>query len=48
MKYRQLGASDLQVSEIALGTMVFGEQNSVNEAHQQLDYAATQGISFFE
>ena len=48
MKYRQLGASDLSVSELALGTMTFGQQNSLAEAHEQLDYAVAQGVNFID
>ncbi len=44
----QLGKSDLQVSKICLGTMTFGEQNSENEAHSQLDYALERGITFID
>ncbi|MFA5170113.1 MAG: aldo/keto reductase [Sulfuriferula sp.] len=45
MKYQQLGSSDLMVSEITLGTMTFGEQNSPEEAAQQLDYAVSRGVN---
>lgn len=48
MEYRQLGQSDLHVSAICLGTMTYGEQNSEAEAHQQLDYAAANGINFID
>ncbi|TNG94401.1 NADP(H)-dependent aldo-keto reductase [Pasteurellaceae bacterium USgator11] len=48
MQYRQLGNSKLQVSAICLGTMTFGEQNSEADAHQQLDYAVSQGINFID
>lgn len=48
MKYNQLGTSDLKVSEIALGTMTFGEQNSMAEAHAQLDYAVAHGVNFID
>ncbi|HEY9696067.1 MAG TPA: NADP(H)-dependent aldo-keto reductase [Trichocoleus sp.] len=48
MQYHQLGESDLYVSEICLGTMTFGQQNSLEEAHQQLDYAIAQGINFID
>lgn len=48
MEYRQLGNSDLNVSALSLGTMTFGEQNTENEAHAQLDYAVSQGINFID
>lgn len=48
MNYRQLGDSDLQVSELCLGTMTFGQQNTLEEAHQQLDLAVDQGINFID
>ncbi|PMB49303.1 NADP(H)-dependent aldo-keto reductase, partial [Fischerella thermalis CCMEE 5201] len=48
MKYNQLGESDLKVSEICLGTMTYGHQNTIEQAHQQLDYAIAQGINFID
>lgn len=48
MNYKKLGNSALEVSTICLGTMTFGEQNSENEGHQQLDYAVSQGINFID
>ncbi|NJP10606.1 MAG: NADP(H)-dependent aldo-keto reductase [Leptolyngbyaceae cyanobacterium RU_5_1] len=48
MQYRQLGDSDLQVSEICLGTMTFGQQNTLEDAHQQLDSAIAQGVNFID
>lgn len=48
MKYNRLGDSELNVSEITLGTMTFGEQNTQAEAHQQLDFAVSQGINFID
>jgi aryl-alcohol dehydrogenase-like predicted oxidoreductase len=48
MKYKQLGESDLKVSEICLGTMTYGHQNTIEEAHQQLDYAISQGVNFID
>lgn len=48
MRYRQLGTSDLQVSEICLGTMTWGQQNSVNDACEQLDYAVSRGVNFVD
>lgn len=48
MKYKQLGTTDLQVSEVCLGTMTWGQQNTEAEAHAQLDYAVAQGINFID
>jgi len=48
MKYTFLGNTDLQVSKICLGTMTWGEQNSQEQAHEQLDYALAQGINFID
>ena len=48
MKYNKLGSSDLNVSEICLGTMTWGEQNSEGDAHRQLDYAVSRGINFVD
>lgn len=45
--YRQLGQSDLVVSEVCLGTMTWGEQNSDEEAFEQLDFAFDRfGVNF--
>ena len=48
MKKRKLGKTDLKVSEICLGTMTWGEQNTESEGHQQMDYALDKGINFFD
>lgn len=48
MQRRFLGNSDLQVSEICLGTMTFGQQNSEAEGHAQLDRALAAGINFID
>ncbi|MBN34623.1 MAG: NADP(H)-dependent aldo-keto reductase [Rhodospirillaceae bacterium] len=45
MLYRTIGTSDLKVSHVCLGTMTWGEQNTEEEAHQQLDYAWDHGIN---
>ena len=48
MKFNELGNTGVQVSTICLGTMTYGEQNSEAEAHEQLDYAISQGVNFFD
>ncbi|NEP62591.1 MAG: NADP(H)-dependent aldo-keto reductase [Symploca sp. SIO2G7] len=48
MDYKQLGDSDLLVSEICLGTMTYGQQNTLEEASEQLDYAVAQGVNFID
>ena len=48
MKYNRLGNSDLKVSEICLGSMTWGTQNTEAEGHAQMDYAQANGINFFD
>lgn len=48
MEYRKLGNTNIDVSVICLGTMTYGEQNTEAQAHEQLDYAVSQGINFID
>lgn len=48
MEYTKLGDSDLNVSRICLGTMVWGDQNSEAEAFEQLDCGAALGVNFID
>lgn len=48
MKYNKLGESNLNVSEICLGTMTYGQQNTIEEAHQQLNHAVAEGVNFID
>jgi len=48
MKYRRLGNSNIDVSVICLGTMTWGQQNTQDEAFEQMDYALEQGVNFFD
>ena len=48
MDYRKLGHSDIDVSVICLGTMTWGEQNTPEQAFEQMDYAVSQGVNFFD
>lgn len=48
MKTNKLGSSDILVSEICLGTMTWGMQNTEEEGHEQLDYALSRGVNFID
>ena len=48
MEYRKLGNTEIDVSVICLGTMTWGEQNTMEEGHEQMDYALDQGVNFFD
>ncbi len=48
MKLNPLGTSDLQVSQICLGSMTWGTQNSEAEGHAQIDCALDHGVNFID
>ena len=48
MRYRRLGRTALQVSELCLGTMNFGPQTSEADSHTIMDRALDLGINFFD
>src|SRR3981081_2688635 len=48
MQFRILPGTELNVSEVCLGTMTWGEQNSEAEAPRQLDYSRAHGINFID
>ncbi|TFF20409.1 aldo/keto reductase [Jiella endophytica] len=48
MQYRPLGRTGLSVSEICLGTMTWGSQNTEAEGHAQMDLAVEMGVNFFD
>lgn len=48
MKMNRLGRTDILVSEICLGTMTWGSQNTREEAYAQMDYALDHGVNFFD
>jgi aryl-alcohol dehydrogenase (NADP+) len=48
MRFVTLPGTDLSVSEVCLGTMTWGEQNTEAEAHAQLDYAFEHGVNFVD
>ena len=48
MRYRRLGRTALQVSELCLGTMNFGPQTTEADSHLIMDRALELGINFFD
>ena len=48
MKTGKLGSSDLLVSEVCLGSMTWGNQNTQADASAQIDYALDCGINFID
>ena len=48
MQYRELGHTNLKVSQITLGTMTWGEQNTEAEAHDQIDMALEHGVNLID
>jgi aryl-alcohol dehydrogenase-like predicted oxidoreductase len=48
MKMKKLGRTEVEVSEICLGTMTWGLQNTEADGHRQMDYALGAGINFFD
>jgi aryl-alcohol dehydrogenase-like predicted oxidoreductase len=48
MQMRPLGTSGIPVSLICLGTMTYGQQNTESEGHEQMDYAVSRGVNFFD
>jgi aryl-alcohol dehydrogenase-like predicted oxidoreductase len=48
MKTRRLGRTDLRVTELCLGTMTWGSQNTEAEGHRQIDMALDAGLNFMD
>ena len=48
MKYTTLPGTDCRVSQLCLGTITFGNQNTEAEGHDQMDLALERGINFFD
>lgn len=48
MPYSELGRTGLKVSRCCLGTMTWGVQNTRDEGFEQMDYAVSRGINFFD
>ena len=48
MKYTTLPKTSIKVSKICLGTMTWGNQNTQEEAFEQMNYALEKGVNFFD
>lgn len=48
MKMNPLGRTGIEVSELCLGTMTYGNQTAPADAHAQMDRALAAGINFFD
>ncbi len=48
MQYRPLADTGVNVSALCLGTMTFGEQNTEQDAFEQLDLALEAGVNFID
>lgn len=48
MRYNRLGRTDLEVSELCLGSMTWGSQNTSAESHAQIDMALDHGVNFID
>ena len=48
MRQVKLGKTDLMVSELCLGTMTWGSQNTEAEGHAQADLALDHGVNFWD
>ncbi|WP_396633045.1 aldo/keto reductase [Maribacter sp. R86514] len=48
MIYTNLPHTDIEVSKICLGTMTWGNQNTEEEGHEQINYALDKGVNFLD
>ena len=48
MQYRNLGSSNLKVSALCLGTMMFGDQTEQGEAQRIVAHAHEHGVNFLD
>jgi aryl-alcohol dehydrogenase-like predicted oxidoreductase len=48
MKTNRLGRTDLRVTQLCLGTMTWGSQNTEDEGHLQIDMALEHGVNFMD
>lgn len=48
MLYSEIGPHKTKVSKICLGTMTWGQQNTEQQAHDQLEFAFERGVNFID
>lgn len=48
MKYRKLGRTGIDISQICLGSMTWGSQNTEKEGHEQISYAIDNGVNIID
>jgi len=48
MQYRKLGNTDLEISQLCLGSMTWGTQNTVDEACEQIEYSLDKGVNIID
>lgn len=48
MQHKPLGRTDIMVSDICLGSMTWGSQNTEAEGHAQIDRALEAGVNFID
>lgn len=48
MRYNTLGTTDLKISELCLGSMTWGTQNTTDEGHAQIDMALDYGVNIID
>jgi len=48
MKYKYISDIRLEVSVLSLGSMTFGDQNSINDSYNQLDLAFDYGVNLID
>ncbi|MFL1894628.1 aldo/keto reductase [Aquimarina sp. 2-A2] len=48
MRYTTLSNTKIKISKICLGSMTWGQQNTEDEGHTQLDFAIDQGVNFID
>ncbi len=48
MHYKEMGRTGVQISDLCLGSMTWGTQNTVAEGHAQIDMALDHGINIID